>query len=68
MEDPEPQVIFEEDLLPLPFDYEIAARQERLGIDVPEYLKAHPDVADTPSDEDTSEIGTRQDNNNPDGK
>jgi len=36
------------------------ARCQRLGIAIPERLKAHP-AADTPAETGTSEDGTRQD-------
>jgi HK97 family phage prohead protease len=39
-------VLLDEEILPVPFDAELAARIERLGIDVPSRLKtAHPDTS-----------------------
>lgn len=57
----ETEFVLDEDLLPVPFDPELAGRLERLGLQVPETLKAHPadghpGLAGTPTD------GTRRDN------
>ncbi len=46
----ESELLFDEELLPVPFDPELAARAERLGISVPARLKAHP-ATDTPPQE-----------------
>ena len=59
-----PEMIFDEALLPVEMDPELVARCERLGIALPERLKAHP-ATDTPSDEDTPESDTRHDGENP---
>jgi HK97 family phage prohead protease len=60
------ETTFDEELLPIEIDPELIARCERLGIAIPEHLKAHPAEADTPSDEGTSESGTRQEESTPD--
>jgi len=56
----EAETVFDEELLPVPIDPELIARCERLGIAIPERLKAPP-AADTPAETGTSEDGTRQD-------
>jgi len=54
------ETVFDEELLPVEIDPELVARCQRLGIAIPERLKAHP-AADTPAETGTSEDGTRQD-------
>ena len=49
-----PEVIFDEELLPVEIDPELVARCKRLGIAIPERLKAHP-ATDTPSEKGNSE-------------
>lgn len=56
----EAEIVFDEALLPVEMDPELVARCERLGIALPERLKAHP-APDTPSDEGTPESDTRHD-------
>lgn len=46
--------ILDEQLLPLPFDPDVAARVAALGIALPDHLKAHP-AEDTSAEADTSE-------------
>lgn len=46
--------ILDEEFLPIPFNPEIAERMERLGLKVPERLKAQP-APSTPSDDGTDE-------------
>jgi HK97 family phage prohead protease len=48
------EVILDEELLPIPFDPELADRIAALGIAVPDHLKAHP-ATDTSAETDTSE-------------
>lgn len=57
--------IFDEELLPLEIDPELVARCERLGIALPERMKAHP-APDTPAQPGTPEDGTRQDGDHTD--
>jgi len=56
----EAETVFDEELLPVEIDPELVMRCQRLGIAIPERLKAHP-AADTPAETGTSEDGTRQD-------
>lgn len=51
--------IIDEELLPVQIDPELVARMNRLGIALPDHLKAHPATTDTPT-EGTSGSGTRQ--------
>jgi HK97 family phage prohead protease len=55
-----PEVIFDEELLPVAPDPELIERCARLGIKVPQRYQAHPDETDTPAEAGTSEDGTRQ--------
>lgn len=57
----EPESILDEELLPLELDPELVARMQRLGIAVPERLKAHPVGTGTPDESGTPEDGTRHD-------
>lgn len=52
--------IFDEEMLPVEIDPELIARCERLGIALPERMKAQPAETDTPALTGTSEDGTRQ--------
>jgi HK97 family phage prohead protease len=49
----------DEELLPVAPDPETVERCRRLGIRLPQRYEAHPDETDTPSEEGTSEDGTR---------
>lgn len=60
-EQPEEPFLIDEDLLLPTFDPDLASRVEQIGLELPAGLKAHPDTTDTPSEEGTSELGTRQD-------
>lgn len=53
------EVVFEEALLPVVPDPEMIERCRRLGISLPQRYEAHPEAPDTPSEEGTSENGTR---------
>lgn len=57
----QPEVVFDEELLPIPFDPEIAERCRRLGLTIPQRYEAHPAETDTPAESGTSADGTRQD-------
>jgi HK97 family phage prohead protease len=50
--------VFDEELLPVEIDPDLLARCERLGIAVPERMKAHP-AEGTPAEAGTPEDGTR---------
>lgn len=54
------EVILDEAFLPVDIDPELVERCRRLGIALPQRMKAHPAETDTPSDEGTPESGTRQ--------
>lgn len=56
----EPEVVWDEELLPVVPDPELIERCRRLGIRMPQRYQAHPDVTDTPAESGTSEDGTRQ--------
>jgi uncharacterized protein len=57
----EPETVLDEELLPVELDPELIARCERLGIALPERLKAHLAAAGTPSQDGTPESDTRHD-------
>jgi uncharacterized protein len=59
-EDIADEVVFDEELLPIPIDPEIAERCRRLGLTVPQRYEAHPAETDTPAQTGTSADGTRQ--------
>lgn len=59
------ETLFDEELLPVAFNPDLAAKLERAGIAVPASLKAHPAETDTPAQPGTSEGGTRHDGNQP---
>jgi hypothetical protein len=52
--------MLDEDLLPLQIDPELVERCRRLGVKLPEQLKAHPVRTGTPAVSGTPEDGTRQ--------
>jgi HK97 family phage prohead protease len=56
------EVTLDETLLPLQIDPELVERCRRLGIRLPEHLKAHPAESGTPTQMGTPAGGTRQDN------
>jgi HK97 family phage prohead protease len=62
----QPQVIWDEELLPTGLSDETVERCRSLGIRLPQRYTAHPDDTDTPAETGTSEIGTRQAGDNPD--
>jgi len=51
--------VLDEELLPIPFDPEVAERIAALGLEVPDNLTAHP-APGTPSRDGTPEVDTRQ--------
>jgi hypothetical protein len=53
------QRIVDEALMPVDMDPGLVERCRRLGVELPQRYKAHPDVTDTPADAGTSEDGTR---------
>lgn len=55
------ETVFDEEMLPVQFNPDLAAKLERAGIAVPASLKAHPANTDTPAQSGTSEGGTRHD-------
>lgn len=55
-----PDIIFDEELLPVELDPALVERCRRLGIAIPERLKAHPATTGTPASAGTPEDGTRQ--------
>lgn len=59
-DDPEQSTTFDEALLPVVIDPELVERCRRLGIALPESMKAHPAQDTPPDDGGTSEDGTRQ--------
>ena len=58
-----PDVMFDEELLPVAMDPELVERCRRLGIELPQRYQAHPDKTDTPAETGTSEDGTRHTDN-----
>jgi len=62
----QPEVIIEEDLMPVAPNPELLERCRRLGIKLPQRYEAHPDDTDTPAEAGTSEDGTRQTDANAD--
>jgi HK97 family phage prohead protease len=57
----EPEFVIDEDLLPVSIDPELVERCRKLGIALPESLKAHPGETGTPAPAGTPEDGTRPD-------
>lgn len=55
------EAIFDEELLPVEIDLELVARCERLGIALPERMKAHLAATGTPDESGTPEGDTRPD-------
>jgi HK97 family phage prohead protease len=56
----DPELILDEELLPVPMDPELVARCREHGFVLPHRYQAHPDETDTPAESGTSEDGTRQ--------
>jgi hypothetical protein len=60
------EIVLHEEMLPIRFNPELAARCRELGQIIPQRLEAHPDVTDTPAQTGTAEDGTRPDQANAD--
>lgn len=60
----EPEIVIDEELLPVDIDPELVERCRRLGIALPQRYEAHPDDTDTSADADTSGSGTRPSDDN----
>lgn len=56
----EPELLLDEQLLPVNADPELIERCRRLGIKIPQRYQGHPDTTDTPAEAGTSESGTAQ--------
>jgi len=55
------EVVFDEELLPVPLDADVVERCRRLGLTIPQRYEAHPAETDTPEEvSGTSADGTRQ--------
>jgi len=54
------EVVFDEDLLPIPLNPDLVERCRRVGLTIPQRYQAHPAETDTPAPSGTSADGTRQ--------
>ena len=54
------EIVFDEELLPVPIDPELLDRCRALGIRMPQRYKAHPAETGTPDESGTPDDGTRQ--------
>jgi HK97 family phage prohead protease len=57
----QPEILMDEELLPVPIDPEVVERCRRLGVALPAHLQAHPVDTGTPAPSGTPEDDTRRD-------